>query len=656
MLCCFVMRFFLYFLVFLLFAFGQKTDLRAQQKDSVSFYLTNAKDSLKTPYLKKAYSLSQKLRNDSLLKKSSIALGLDSYFKRDTVRLKKVKESLISLYRKNTDSFSLAKAYHFRALIFRIQNRLDSSFYHYYKSKEISILLKDSLEVGRRCLSMSYMQKDGKDYAGAEATIVEGLNHLEPLGDLRYTPESYNSLGHILLKTGRYDEAIKYYNKVLETVEKRDASNKDEDWNLLIANNIGNTYLQQNKPQEALPYFRKALEFDSIALKYPYHYQLLLGNYSDANYLLGNTKEAWEDFWKLLRFREKNKNIFGQGVSHNGFAYYYMLEGNPKKALYHSLKSYELTKKVNNNFTRASVLIKLVKLTSGKKAERYFDEHLRLTDSLEKIELSLRSDFTTIRYETEKKEQENITLKLENEKKQAAVEKAEQQRIIGWLVAIALFLTLGSSVMFFINRRKKLLYESQLEKANAREQERQQIAKSLHDEVAGDLRMLHQKLAGSNQQEEANGLEKIKENVRNLSHQLSSVSFEEVSFKDQMINLATDYFSKDFKVFIKGLDLEGWEEVNETIKRTLYLSVRESLQNALRYAEASRFDILFSLHKKEVLVSAKDNGKGFDTTKEPKGIGLKNMEERVQELRGHLDIESSENGSQIKIRIPRNGK
>ncbi len=559
------------------------------------------------------------------------------------------------LYHKNKDSFALAKNYHFKALFYEVENQLDSAFYYYNKSKQVSILNNDFLEAGGRCLNMSYMQKNGNDFVGAEATVIEGLRYLEPFKEFKYTPDSYNSLGHILSRTKKYEEAIAYYEKSLISNEKNPSKKVREGWSLLIANNIGYTYLIQDRPKEALPHFKKALSYDSIAEKYPYEYQLLLGNYSDTNYLLGKTKEAWKDFWKLLRFREKNNNVFGQGVSHNGFAYYFMREGNNKKALYHARKSYDLTRKVNNNFTRSSVLIKLANLTSGNESKKYMNEYVALNDSLRNVELNLKSNFTKIRYETEKKEKENITLKIDNDRKAAEVEKAKQQRIIGWLVAIALFLTLGSSVMFFRNRRKKLLYESQLEKANAREHERQQIAKSLHDEVAGDLRMLHQKLTDNDQQEEADGLEKIKENVRNLSHQLSSVSFEEVSFKDQMINLATDYFSKDFKVFIKGLDDEGWNTVNETIKRTLYLSVRESIQNAIRHAQANRFDVLFALEKKQVTVVAKDNGTGFDTKKAAKGIGLKNMEERVRELRGQLNINSTENGTELQINIPRNG-
>lgn len=649
------MRLLPFFLLVCTLVFGQKRPLKNIQKDSITFYLNNAKDSIRSNYLKKAFYLSKNLENDSLLKKTSVELGLDSYFKRDISSLSEVNKSLISLFQKNQDSFVLAKIHHFKALVFRIQNRLDSSFHYYFKSKEISIAINDSLEVGRRLLSMSNMQKDGKDYLGAEASIIEGIRYLEPLREIRFTANSYNSLGNILLKKLQFRDSRKYYLKSLEVVESGFPKARYEGLRLMITNNIGNSYLIEERYREALPFFEKALANRDIRKKFPYYYELLLGNYSDAKYFLGDKKEALEGLNKLYRARKKRKNYFGMSLSHNGYADYFTREGDRKKALFHALEGYKLTKRINNNDTRASLLIKLANLTSGNESKKYMNEYVALNDSLRNVELSLKSDFTKIRYETEKKEQENETLKLENEKKQADIERAEQQRIIGWLVAIALFLTLGLSVTFYRNRRKKLLYESQLEKANAREHERQQIAKSLHDEVAGDLRMLHQKLVGNQQQEEADGLEKIKDNVRNLSHQLSSVSFEEVSFKDQMINLATDYFSKDFKVFIKGLDDEGWNTVNETIKRTLYLSVRESIQNAKRHAKASRFDVLFSLEKKQTKVIAKDNGTGFDLGQAQKGIGLKNMEERVQELQGKLTIKSSENGTEVQISTPRNG-
>lgn len=649
-----VIFFFLFFSNFV--SYSQNTIENQELKDSITYFLKNAKDSLRNKYLRKAYKLGRESKNDSLLRVTSFEYGLNSYFNADTLALSEVSNSLDFLFRKNKDSISLAKKYHFIALIFRIQNKLDSSYFYYHQSKSISILKKDSLAAGRRLLSMARMQEQAGDYLGSEITTIEGLRFIEPLKNYRFTGNLYNNLGIVMMETSRQERARQYFQKAIELYKKNSDEASRERGLLTVLNNIGLTYIRENSYDKALTYYEKGMLTDSLSIKHPLQYQLIYGNLSFVKWNLGDLKNSLKGYNEVMKSKVKTKNLYGQGISHLTFSEYFISTEEFSKAEYHAKKCIDIAKQTNDSQRIMIALRFLSDITEGEESKNYLLQHIRLKDSISNRQRTLKNQFARVRYETEKKEQENKTLKIDNDRKAVAVERAEQQRIIGWLVAIALFLTLGLSVTFYKNRRKKLLYESQLEKANAREQERQQIAKSLHDEVAGDLRMLHQKLAGSNQQEEADGLEKIKENVRNLSHQLSSVSFEEVSFKDQMINLATDYFSKDFKVFIKGLDLEGWEEVNETIKRTLYLSVRESLQNALRYAEASRFDILFSLHKKEVLVSAKDNGKGFETTTKPKGIGLKNIEERVQELQGSLVIESSNEGTEIQIRIPRNGK
>ena len=206
-----------------------------------------------------------------------------------------------------------------------------------------------------------------------------------------------------------------------------------------------------------------------------------------------------------------------------------------------------------------------------------------------------------------------------------------------------------------MQRRRKLLYQAQLEAAEARENERQQIAKSLHDEVAGDLRMLHKKLENSNLIAEAKKLNTVKDNVRNLSHQLSGVSFDEVSFKDQVINLVSDYFELDFKISVNGLHEYEWQYINDAIKRLLYLGIRESIQNCKKYAQASKIIINLTVQKNYVLLNITDNGIGFDTKISKKGIGLRNLQERVEDLNGTLNI-SSEIGSGTKtnIQIPLN--
>lgn len=579
---------------------------------------------------------------------SIIQTGLDYYFKRDTVGLKESNKLLKDIYESQGDSLSLAKIFHFKALNYRIQYRLDSSYYYYHMSKDISKQIKDSLEVGRRLLSMAYMQNDERDYVGAEVTAIEGLRYVEPMNEITYTVDFYNIMGNILTNVKEYKEARKYFIKAKERFNRSENKIFKENWNLHILNNIGNTFLLEGNPSEALKYLEEGLNILLEENKFPNQYQKLLGNYADCLFAINREEEAWSKSFELLKYREKINNLYGQSLSHNGIAHYYQLEGNLVKAKYHAEKGYELAKKVNNNATRLSALLKLGELTSGRKSKQYYQEYAQLSDSLNNRERYLKNQFAKVRYETEKKDKENEKLKVDKEEQERETERQRQQKLIGWLASALALFGLGFSYVYFRARRKKLMYEAQLQKASVREEERQQIAKSLHDEVAGDLRMLHQKLSKTELQKEADNLEKIKENVRNLSHQLSSVSFDEVSFKDQIVNLIADSFSPSFRI--------STEEINNTLKRTLYLCIRESLQNTLKYAEASKFFIHFSIEKKEIVLLLNDNGKGFDLTKGKKGIGLKNLKERVEEIHGSFDIESSEEGTKTTIRIPIHGR
>jgi two-component system, NarL family, sensor histidine kinase DegS len=84
--------------------------------------------------------------------------------------------------------------------------------------------------------------------------------------------------------------------------------------------------------------------------------------------------------------------------------------------------------------------------------------------------------------------------------------------------------------------------------------------------------------------------------------------------------------------------------------------VQESVQNALKHAEASEIQVKTEMSNNQLLVMVKDNGKGFDTTvKKENAFGLIGMKERVELLEGTLAIRSQVGfGTTIFIRIPLN--
>jgi signal transduction histidine kinase len=587
-----------------------------------------------------------------LIKKELIESGRQAYFDKNFSSLKEITMQIDSLYKETKDSILLAKYFHFKALQSKLTYTNDSAFYYYHLSKDISKRIHDSLAVGRRLLSLAILQREAKDYRGSEISLIEALQYLEPIQPSIYLERVYTNLGLISEELDQKDDAIQYYTKTLNI----NKTTKDKRSYTFTNNNLGLLYQKRNDHKKAITYFEKGLLQDSLQEKFPIQYALLLENLAASNFLLGKKENVLRQYNKVLSIREREKDFTELSTTHINLADYYKNLNQTNEALFHANEALKYAKQTQNNKRWLESLIKLSGLTTGDKSKQYLEEYITLNDSLFQNERRLKNQFAKIRYETDKKEKENVVLKTENQQKQAEILYHKQQKTIGWLAAAVGLLLFGFSVMFYFQRRRKLLYQAQLQQIQVREHERKQIAKSLHDEVAGDLRLLHHKLEKSNLLEEAQKLDAVKENVRNLSHQLSSVSFNKVSFKNQIINLVSDYFEPDFKIKVNGLQNYNWTKVDNSIKRLLYLSARESIQNCKKHAKASKVIINFSVHKKYVHLGIIDDGIGFDTKISKKGIGLQNLQERVEELNGTLTINSEVGkGTQTDIQIPLNG-
>ncbi|AIE61366.1 sensor histidine kinase [Bacillus methanolicus] len=86
----------------------------------------------------------------------------------------------------------------------------------------------------------------------------------------------------------------------------------------------------------------------------------------------------------------------------------------------------------------------------------------------------------------------------------------------------------------------------------------------------------------------------------------------------------------------------------------LFRLVQESVQNALKHADASEIQVKLEINKSHVNVVIKDNGKGFDTNeKKPESFGILGMKERVDLLEGEISIHSKIGaGTVIIIQVP----
>lgn len=584
-----------------------------------------------------------------LIKEKIIKEGRDAYYKKDIPKLEQSSLKLFHLFKKENDSIALAKYYHFKALAEKIKYNKDSAYYYYNESMNIYKVLKDSLIVGKRLIRMIDLQTEAKDFIGGEINAIEALHYLEPLKAYVELEEVYNRLGLVSEELNQKEEAISYYSQTL----KVNKFTGRESVKYVVLSNLGLLYQRRNEHKKAIINFKEGLAYDSLKVKYITTYALLLENLAYSNLCLGKKENVLKQYEEVLAIRKTLKFNKFLSVSYVNLADYFIREKQYITAKMYAHKALKEAKKTHNNHRWLEALEELAIVSPPKEAKGYLQQYIKLNDSLLKKERSIKNNFARIRYETGKKEKENASLKKENEKNEVALTYEKQQKTIGWLLFAASLFGLGFSVLFFVVRRRRLIYENKLQKIAVREKERQQIAKSLHDEVAGDLRMLHQKLQKSALFEEAEKLNIVKENVRDLSHKLSSISFDKVSFKDQVVNLVSDYFEPSFRIKVQGIHDNEWSVIDGGIKRLLYLSMRECIQNCQKHAQATKIVLDFSIHKKNVFLRIIDNGIGFDTNKSKKGIGLQNLEERLEELNGTLTFKSEpNNGAEIYIQIP----
>lgn len=107
------------------------------------------------------------------------------------------------------------------------------------------------------------------------------------------------------------------------------------------------------------------------------------------------------------------------------------------------------------------------------------------------------------------------------------------------------------------------------------------------------------------------------------------------------------------QVFRIRVCCSGEELLNDDQKIMVYRVVQEQLNNTFKYASATNVKIEVSVNTDHGILLISDDGQGFDTDKARRGIGLKNIQNRLEAFRGHVEIKSSPgNGCQIIARFP----
>jgi signal transduction histidine kinase len=208
--------------------------------------------------------------------------------------------------------------------------------------------------------------------------------------------------------------------------------------------------------------------------------------------------------------------------------------------------------------------------------------------------------------------------------------------------------------------QQKLIMETSIQ---VQEKEREQIGKELHDNINQILAAAKLYLdIGTKDEDDSRfeALEKCQRNlnlameeIRQLSQSLVAPSLEGMGL-DQALRKLLDNFPVSDSLKL-DLDTSGYLEdiADEGIKLTIYRIAQVQLKNIVNHARANSASIFLNRIGGQLSLTIRDDGVGFNPAKKTGGIGLRNIQNRVDFYNGKVQIESSPGkGCTLIITIP----
>jgi signal transduction histidine kinase len=220
-----------------------------------------------------------------------------------------------------------------------------------------------------------------------------------------------------------------------------------------------------------------------------------------------------------------------------------------------------------------------------------------------------------------------------------------------------------------VQRRTSALQHLSIKLMRLQDEERRKIARNLHDSLGQYLTSIKMNLESLRSSDLPNKdevlaaalewLEKSIVETRTLSCLLHPPLLDEVGFASAA-RWFTDQFAKRSGITV-NLDLpDRMDRLSEMAEIALFRILQESLTNVHRHSGSSVVEIRLKASGDKAVLTVRDFGRGmpagFIQGSQPNGdhfgVGLRGMRERVNDLGGNFEIESSDDGVAIVVSLP----
>lgn len=423
------------------------------------------------------------------------------------------------------------------------------------------------------------------------------------------------------LKSGKLEDATRHLAEVAKLGEALD------DYSYVLDSYLtqADVEFRRNKPRSSLAYYTKCLE---VLKQYPSpDYELyVFWGFANAHHQLNDDRQAHAYVERSITLAKE------LGV------------------LDELRKIYPLASEINEKMGRLDLALD------------YRKKYETLNDSLLNAGTQQTIHTLETEYRTAEKEKDLAEQKLIIARKEADIQKKDKAIFLSTTIAVGLLSLMIISFLVYKNRqRANREHIKLLEKQNevnvlsanmeGQEKERSRLARDLHDGVGGVLSAAKMHLsiapADGNISEAMTMLDQAAQEIRTIAHNLSpnmilvqelDTVFREFCNRVKSAQLAVDYY-------VMG----AMPKLEPAFKLGVYRAFQEIMNNVIKHSRATHVMVQISVNDDLLMLTVEDNGIGFDTTT-TSGNGLINLQNRVRELRGHIEIASTLNkGTTVQL-------
>jgi len=520
-----------------------------------------------------------------------------------------------------------------KAFEYREHGRIDSAFSYFNQAKDLFLSQRDSLGAAKCLVNMGIISTDKGDNFGGQEISLNALKYLDKTNKNHYPfiHSNYNNLGIATFKLADYQNALKFYDLAIAFAENP----LDEN---LYLNNKAKVYQDTKNYQASLKIYNQILSQNSKNQK---EYARALSNLAKTKWLINPNYNAETEFFKALKIREQEKDLWGLNASYAHLADYYIPK-KPRLAIDYAKKMYRVATQISSPVDRLQALQKLIKLSSPIATKQYFEIYQKLADSLQTVRNAAKNQFALIRYETEKNKADFLKAKAENIQKQKDI----LLRNIG-IGTLGLCLIFG--YFLYQRRQKNLKQEKEIEVKKTE----LKYVKKIHDRVANRVYQVMSEVENTTKIDKndlADKLDVIYKISRDLSYDNKDVHNEE-SFWIELSKMLYAYASAKTNIAIEGGGEKLWEAIKDDTKAEVFCILQELMTNMKKHSEADTVTINFKRANGRITVLYVDNGKGMEVLT-PKN-GLRNTETRIESISGHITFDTKpDEGLRIEFSFP----